>query len=138
MVAEEVKLSAFKFSNDGSLLTLGLNDGSVLLYEYSSDSHSFVDTGREYTAELQSKITSICFSFDKKYAVIGQIKNNFIVWDLYDEFIETEFDGQFVFSVACGSNSNYFAVGGGSGSTSKLSLFEVQSETSNFTLVHEF
>ena len=71
LVAEEVKLSAFTFSSDGSMLILGLNDGSALLYEYSSDSNSFVDTGRKYTADIQSKITSICFSFNKNYAVIG-------------------------------------------------------------------
>ena len=136
MAPEQLKLSAFTFSDDGSMLMLGLNDGSVFLYEYSSDSQSFVDTGRNHTAEIQSKVSSICFSFDKSYAVIGQITNNFVLWDLYDDSKEVEFDGQFVFSVACGFNTNLFAVGGGSGSTSKLSLFKADGENLNFTLVH--
>ena len=64
------------------MLILGYNDGSASLYQYDSKAESFKDTERAYNSDLKSKISGVCFSADGAYAVLGQVSNTFIFWNL--------------------------------------------------------
>ena len=138
---ENKKISSFAFSGDGHSLILGMNDGCADLYFYSSQDHAFIFTNQSYVGDLESSINSICFGRYGSLAILGQINNNFIVWDTKNnQFFGHDFSDQFVFAVACSSQNGLFAVGGGSGSSSKLTLFQaaVGEGQISVEIVHDF
>ena len=45
-IPENIRLSSFAFSEDESLLILGINDGGANLFSYDQGAKNFVDTGK--------------------------------------------------------------------------------------------